>query len=347
MLQGLRRGINYIPKVTRTLKYNNVNVINITKRSMVDLVSKEQGEEAIYIRKVESERKKAREEKMAEILQRHHEDEEKQALVKLLDADKKVDPREVGVLQYLGFDDWRWAFPCAALVGVPMVMQDVILIDYKMYLVGVFALMWHTYDATLAPIWAEKSDWVGEYIRDAWATFDKDAIEDLNNDIETNEKFLDTKEVFADIFNGVDEVTVAQATAFNLSNQNEFHRAIQKKLDALASLNEATSVAIRNDMITTVKEEAQKTLLNDKKVKEAALAQAIATLAAGPNGARGKDVVGEVYLKSISDYRAGISNKQHKVHQITAKLEAEIAEIVKAPEVIKSAGNVYETHPIV
>lgn len=216
-----------------------------------------------------------------------------------------------------------------------------------MYLVGVFALMWHTYDATLAPIWAEKSNWVGEYIRDAWATFDKNAIEQLNTDIQATEEFLEANQVMKEVFQGVDEVTVAQATAFNLTNRNEFHRAIQKKLDALASLNEATNVAIRNDMISTVKEEAQKTLLNDKKVKEAALAQAIATLAAGPNGARGKDVVGEVYLKSIADYRAGLANKQHKVHQITAKLEAEIAEIVKAPEVIKSAGNVYESHPVV
>eukprot|EP00604_Paraphysomonas_vestita_P001900 CAMPEP_0174817800 /NCGR_PEP_ID=MMETSP1107-20130205/329_1 /TAXON_ID=36770 /ORGANISM="Paraphysomonas vestita, Strain GFlagA" /LENGTH=284 /DNA_ID=CAMNT_0016028827 /DNA_START=214 /DNA_END=1068 /DNA_ORIENTATION=- len=284
---------------------------------------------------------------MNEILQRHHADEEKQALVKLLDkSENKVNPKEVGILQYLGLDDWRWALPVSTIVGIPLIMQDVIYIDYKMYLVGVFALMWHTYDATLLPIWSEKSDWVGEYIRDAWATFDNLAVEQLESEIKANENFLDADKVYKDIFQAVDEVTVAQATAFNLTNQNEFHRNIQKKLDALASLNEATNVAIRQDMISTVREEAYKTLVNDKKVKEAALAQAIATLAAGANGARGKDVVGEVYIKSIADYRSGLSNKQHKVHQITAKLEAEIAEIVKAPEVIKKAGNVYETHPL-
>jgi len=259
---------------------------------------------------------------------------------------KKVDPREVGTLQYLGFDDWRWAFPCAAAVGIPLILQDVIYIDYKLYLIGAFSLMWHAYDAILFPIWNEKTSWLGESIKDSWVQFDNDAVKEINSDIKINEEFLQTKEVFQDIFTGVDEITAAQATAFNLSNKNDFHRAIQKKLDALVSLNEATTVAIRNDMIATVREEAQKTLLNDKKVKDAALAQAIATLAAGPNGTRGKDVVGEVYVKSISDYRAGLSNKQHKVHQITAKLEAEIAEIVKAPEVIQSAGNVFETNPI-
>ena len=74
-----------------------------------------------------------------------------------------------------------------------------------MYTIGVFALMWHTYDSTLYPIWAEKSDWVGEYIRDAWATFDKDAVQQLDTDIKLNEEFLESKEVFEQVFEGVDE----------------------------------------------------------------------------------------------------------------------------------------------
>lgn len=344
MIQGLRRSLIIgIPNVTKGLK-KNTNVMSFISRSVVDFTAREKGEETTYIRRVENERKKVLQEKMDEILDREHHDEEKQALVKLLDSKEvKVDPREVGTLQYLGFDDWRWAVPSACIVGVPLIMQDVLVIDYKMYLVGVFALMWHTYDAALYPIWAEKSNWVSEYIRDSWALFDKQAMAEINNNIKVDQEVLDAREVMQDVFTSVDQVTVAQATAFNLANQNNFQRALQKKLDALASLNEATSVAIRNDMISTVKSESQKTLLNDRKVKDAALAQAIATLAGGK---RGKDVVGEVYLKSIADYRAGLANKDHKVHGITAKLEAEIAEIVKAPEVIQTAGNVYETHPV-
>jgi len=87
MLQGLRRGIITLPKATKSFK--NMNGLNIVSRSMVELATKEQGEEAIYIRRVENERKKVLEEKMAEILQRGQNDEEKQALVKLLESTEK------------------------------------------------------------------------------------------------------------------------------------------------------------------------------------------------------------------------------------------------------------------
>ena len=205
--------------------------------------------------------------------------------------------------------------------------------------------MWHTYDYVVMPIWTEKTSWIGEYMRDFWIDIDNQAVSEIEAGIKANEGFADAQSVFADIFKGVDEVAVAQAHALNLTHQNNLHRSIQKKLDALASLNEATTAAIRTDMLSTVKAEASKAL-QQKGVKDAALAQAIATLAAGPKGTRGSDVVGKVYAKAIADYRAGLSAKDHKVHDISKKLEAEIAEICKAPDVITEAGNVYETHPV-
>jgi hypothetical protein len=57
-------------------------------------------------------------------------------------------------------------------------------------------------------------------------------------------------------------------------------------------------------------------------------------------------VVCQVYAKAIADYRAGLSAKDHKVHDITKKLELEIAEICKPVDVIEEAGNVYVTHPV-
>jgi len=342
MLSGLRRGLVALPRGVNKGFKNNMNII--TRSMAIDLSKKEQGEETIYIRKMEAARKQLLEEKMAEILERHHSDEEHQALVNLLDKkEKKVDPREVGMLQYLGFDDWRWAFPCAAVIGVPMVTLDVLVIDYKMYLVAVFAMMWHAYGATLLPIWSEKSDWVGEYVRDAWSTFDKDAVQQLNQDIKVNEEFLQSRAVFEDIFASVDDVAVAQAAALNLENKNEFHRAIQKKLDALAALNESTTSNIRQDMIETVKSEVAQSLYTDASVQEDALDMAIEALY---QGRRGRDVVGEVYLGAISNYRDSLAQPNHPVHAIAEHMQAEIADIVEAPQVIKKAGNVYETHPV-
>lgn len=257
-----------------------------------------------------------------------------------------MDPKSVGVLQYMGFDDWKWAMPMSMMFAFPMIAHEVILIDYKFYLVGVFCLMWHTYDYVVMPIWCEKTDWITEYLRDFWIDIDNQAVSEIEAGIKANEGFADAQGVFKDMFAGIDEVAVAQAHALNLTNQNNLHRSIQKKLDALASLNEATNAAIRTDMMATVKSDAMKVISSDAKVKEAALAQAIATLASGPKGTRGTDVVGQVYLKAIADYKAGLTAKDHKVHDISKKLETEIAEICKAPEVITEAGNVYETHPV-
>jgi hypothetical protein len=213
-----------------------------------------------------------------------------------------------------------------------------------MYLVGVFAMMWHAFGATLLPVWSEKSDWVGEYVRDAWSTFDKDAVQQLNQDIKVNEEFLQSRAVFQDIFASVDDVAVAQAAALNLESKNDFHRAIQKKLDALAALNESTTANIRADMISTVKYEVTETLLKDEAVQEEAFDMAIEALY---NGRRGRDVVGDVYLGAISKYRNSLSQPNHPVHAIAEHMQAEIADIVEPPQVRTKAGNVYETHPVI
>jgi hypothetical protein len=154
--------------------------------------------------------------------------------------------------------------------------------------------MWHSYDVVVMPIWSEKTDWITEYLRDFWIDIDNQAVSEIEAGITANEGFADAQTVFSDIFQGVDEVAVNQAHALNLTNQNDLHRSIQKKLDALASLNEATTAAIRTDMLSSVRGDAMKVIAGDRKVKDAALAQAIATLAAGPTGARGTDVVGKV-----------------------------------------------------
>ena len=249
------------------------------------------------------------------------------------------------MLKHLGFDDWKIAFPFAMCFAPPMIHHQFIIVDYKFYLVGAFCLMWHAYDAVVMPIWAEKTDWIQNDITSFWKKVDDQAVEEIDNSIKSNEDFVESKELFQDMFNAVDAISETRAVAMNKANHNAYHRAVQKKLDALASLNEATSAAIRSDMVESVKAEVAKNL-ESPKVKESALAQAIANLAAGANSPRGKDIVGEQYAKAIANYKAGISSKDHRVHHITAKLESEIAEICKPVEVPQSAGNVYETHPV-
>lgn len=318
--------------------------MNIITRSLVDLNAKEQGEETIYIRRQEAARKKALEEKMTEILQRHHEDEEQQALLKLLQEKKeeKIDQSQIGIFQYLGFDDWRWAFPIASLFVFPMITLDVIYVDYKMYLVSAFALMWHAFGKILSPIYNEKTNWVGESIRNSWIEFDNDDARQINDDIKVTENFLQAKEVFQEIFDSVDEIAQAQAHALNLENQNEFHRDIQRKLDSLAALNASASRLIKTDMIETIKEDVLEMVTTDADVKDMALEWAIVSLS---TGTKETDIVSELYVSALEQYRENLQYEDHAAHAIADQLESQIEAILQPPEKIV-AGNVYETHPV-
>jgi hypothetical protein len=319
--------------------------MGVLSRNMVTLDQKELGEEAAYFRRLEFEAAQKRQAKMDAILARHDDDEHKKALLDLVGDEKVVNTREVGILQYLGLDDWKIALPVAMCFAPPLIHHSVIIVDYKFYLVGAFCVMWHAYDAVIMPIWAEKTDWIQEDITNFWKKVDAQAIEEIDSSIKSNEDFVESKELFQDMFNAVDAISETRAVAMNKANENNYHRAVQKKLDALVSLNEATSAAIRTDMIDSVKAEVAKNL-SSSKVKESAMAQAIANLAAGTKSPRGKDVVGDEYAKAIASYKAGLASKDHRVHNITAKLESEIAEICKPIEVPQTAGNVYETHPV-
>jgi len=305
---------------------------------------KELGEETSYIRRQEAERAAATKAKVDAILAREDHDHEKRALMGIVDA-KVVNTREIGILQYLGLDDWKIAVPVAFCFAPPLIHHQVIIVDYKFYLVGAFCVMWHAYDAVVMPIWSEKTDWIQNDFNSFWKRVDDLAVEEIDNSIKSNEDFVESKESFQTLFNAVDAISTTHAIALNKANQNDLHRAVQKKLDALVSLNEATNAAIRADMIESVKSEAAKSLASPR-VKDNALAQAIANLAAGAKSARGKDVVGEEYSKAIAAYKAGLSSKDHRVHHITAKLENEIAEIIKPVQVAKTGGNIYETHPV-
>lgn len=344
-MHGLRRTLmGLTPRATRSM--NRPQMTSVVLRSnMSTFEKKEHGEETNYIRRKESERAAALKANVDAILSREDSDKHKQALLGLVDDSKTVNTREVGILQYLGLDDWKVAVPVALCFAPPLIHHQVIIVDYKFYLVGAFCVMWHAYDAVIMPIWAEKTDWIQSDINSFWKKVDAIAVEEIDESIRSNEEFVQSKELFQDIFNAVDAISTTQAVALNKANQNNVHRAVQKKLDALVSLNEATNAAIRADMIESVKTEVAKNLASTK-VKENALNQAIANLAAGTKGVRGKDVVGEEYSKAIAAYKAGLSSKTHRVHNITAKLEAEIAEIVKPIQVPKTAGNVYETHPV-
>ena len=204
-------------------------------------------------------------------------------------------------------------------------------------------MFWHAFALVFVPIYKEMLGGDAEKVENIYKAAEEASMTDLSSAIKESEKLLAVKDVVSDIYTLRDDLSVVQSEALNLSEQHNLRKAIVQKLDALVALEESAAVAIRNDMINTIKADAAKTLVNDRKVKDAALAQAIAALSGAK---RDKDVVGEVFKASITNYRKNAGDAKSSSSLIIAKLEKEIDEIAKAPVVSDKAGNVFETHKI-
>ena len=66
----------------------------------------------------------------------------------------------------------------------------------------------------------------------------------------------------------------------------------------------------------------------------------------GAKGKMGKDVVGEIFSKSIANYAAEYKKQPEGSDEIIKKLEADIAALTKPPQMASTGGNVYETHQV-
>ena len=177
-------------------------------------------------------------------------------------------------------------------------------------------------------------------------SLDDTLIKELKITIESNEKVLTLKEDIEDIYKITNDMSVAQAEAFNAAEEHKYREAIVKKLDQLVALEDGVSHKIRTRLLAKVKEDVLATFAKDTKVKEAALEQAISVLIAGPNGKLGKDTVGQVFATAVKNYKESYSKQAPGSDEIIAQLEKDIKAITSPPEVDQAGGNVYETHKI-
>ena len=94
-------------------------------------------------------------------------------------------------------------------------------------------------------------------------------------------------------------------------------------------------------MVDKVKADVVATFQKDTKAKEAALAAAVAVLQGGAKGKMGKDVVGEIFSKSIANYAAEYKKQPEGSDEIIKKLEADanatIGAITVLTELIQGA----------
>ena len=167
--------------------------------------------------------------------------------------------------------------------------------------------------------------------------------------IEENQKLLSLEKDYKSIHQVVDDLNVAQADILNYSAEHKYRDAIVKKLDSLVAIEESTTAAIRQRIVSTVTSDVVSKFSSDKKAKEDALEQAISVLAAGSSGKLGKDVVGSVFGSSLKSYRDAYSKKSPDADEILVNLQKEMNNIAVPPVIdgLGEGGNVYVTHPIV
>lgn len=267
------------------------------------------------------------------------------ALQRAAKDEVKVDPNQ-SFISKIGLDDWRIAVPVGALVAIPAIAHDVIQIGAEAQLAAMFVLFVGTVHKQAGPVIAKFFDDYSAQIAKDLKKVDENMLVEVNESIDSHKQLLSLDEDLSKVMALRDDLAIVQADVLNYQEQHKFRDAIARKLDSLVAIEEAASVAIRTRMIKKVKTDVVNQFTTDAKAKDAALASAVAVLSAGVGAKRGKDVVGEAFAKSISNYRTEYQKTKPEDDAIIVQFEKDVAAVVKAPEIGFKASNVYESHPL-
>jgi len=265
-------------------------------------------------------------------------------LVGLLEAGKE---QKQGFIQKWGLNDWRYAIPVGMLIGIPLVANEYIILDAEFQLTACFILFCSTMYTQAGPMigkmfddYAQENEKELEQLNSAM----HQQIEDAQN---ANNTALQLEEDVQLLHQLTDQVSVAHAQILNQLEQHKYREAVVKKLETLAQLEETATSAMRSRIVNSVKEDVEKTLKTNKQVQESALNQAIAILSSGATGKLGKDVVGEVYVNAIKQYKESYAKLPAGQDKILNQLEKDAAVLGSAPEVASKGGNVFQVSPVV
>lgn len=329
----------------RLILRSSANVLKSTSKSRIVqqqiacsfstlLEKKELAEESKYIRQQEIRRQEEMRKKIDAILAQEDSSKEKQELQALLGP--KVEEEKKSILA-----DWKFGLPIGIMLVTPAVFNEWIIIDAEFQLATCFVIAMASFYTVGGP-----------YISAFFDGLKKEQMKRINkmNSIQfkkieilatTSSAMLSLENDYRTIHTVTDEIATAQADVLNQLEEAKYREEIIKKLDSLSALEESASNAIRNRIVTTVKNDVLKTLKSDKKIQENALNQAMAILAAGSNSKLGKDIVGEVFVSSLKNYKDNYSKQAPGSDEILLQLEKDVANITTAPETGKG-GNVYE-----
>lgn len=330
----------------RIVSQNMVHMKNVTKggmrtpvvRNMSTLLEgREKTDEARYIRSAEQARAEEIRKNLERIMALEDSHQEKAQLVELLEpkAEKK------GFIEKWGLNDWKIATPVGILTVLPLIENNLLLVDADMLITGCFFLVCGTMYNQFGHVIHKsiQDDIDAEY--KALRAVDNAMYDQIKAGIDTNTEALSAKEELTALFQIQHDLKVAEAEVMTNIEAHKYREAVVAKLDALQALEEAAVREIRAKMISKVNADVLDTFKNDKKAKENALNQAINVLAGGASAKMGKDVVGEAYAQSLASFRENYAKQPEGSDPVLKKLAAELAVVGQAPTIEAKGGNVY------
>ena len=166
------------------------------------------------------------------------------------------------------------------------------------------------------------------------------------DELEDTKELVGVDKIYSEVHSLVDNLSTVQAETLNATSEHKFKDLVTRKLDNLVALENAATSALRQRALLQVHSDVLDAFKNDKKVKEAALNQAVAVLTGGANAKLGTDVVGNVFSNALKTYRENYAKQPAGSDKIIAQLEKDIATVLTPPTLEEKGGNVYVTHPV-
>jgi hypothetical protein len=240
---------------------------------------------------------------------------------------------------------WNYFVPLGILVGVPALVNEGLVIDMETQILGAFLF-------TVGAVYNEFGTAIGQAldgerkdVQNAMNIVDESLLQNVHEAVATNKNMLDLEAEVSSIHALTDDMAVVQADYLNAHEEHKYRDAVARKLDSLVALEDTATSAIRARMLTKVSADVLSAFKSDAKAKDAALAQAMSVLSgsnAKTGAKQGADVVGQYYANSLKSYKDAYAKQPAGSDEIINKLEADMANVMKAPVVEHAGGNVYE-----
>jgi hypothetical protein len=199
------------------------------------------------------------------------------------------------IIEKLGLDDWKRALPLGIFFGIPAFYQQWIILDVETQLLGCFMLFVGTVYQKFGDTIGAALDARGDAILEARNKEEDAAIEMVQNMIEQHKLRMQYTDITRDIVDLQRETMEKSAKLHNLMAPYITREATITLLEMEVSRQVNEWQVEQNKLIHEALSSVTQQVQSDKKLKKAALDEALHTLA-DPNASQKKDAISSLFV---------------------------------------------------